>query len=189
MFKHTSSFSPPYVGEGPQASSSPLSVISRIPVDVALSVVVPSICFLDIGHKWWTWGCMFSEPHTRYESYLRRFMLKQGVWMSRFVRRCTPISTYLLDIGDMWWTQESLFYRPSHQLLRLLYVDSVHKCFESIYTDVEVCDDMSPMGSERLTLCSSFLIYIWASPTSIRFLTSAPTISCTSKKLVLPALQ
>jgi hypothetical protein len=41
----------------------------------------------------------------------------------------------------------------------LLYVDSMHRWFKSIHMDVEVCDDMSPMGLERLTLCSYHLIY------------------------------
>ena len=55
------------------------------------------------------------------------------------------------------------FYRPSYQLFvipRLLHVDLVHRCFELVHMDVEVCDDMTLMGSERLTLCSSHLIYI-----------------------------
>ena len=112
MFKRTSSFSPPYIGEGPQASSFPLSVTSRAMIDIALSVVVLSIWILDIGHRWYTWGCMFSDPHTRYASYLRCFMLNQGIWMSRFVMRCTPMSTYLLDIVHRWWTWESLCVDP-----------------------------------------------------------------------------
>jgi hypothetical protein len=51
MFKCSSSFSPPYIGEGPQASSSPLSVTSRILIDVALLVVVLSTCIVGIGHR------------------------------------------------------------------------------------------------------------------------------------------
>ena len=98
MCKHTSSFSPPYTGEGPQASPSPLSVMSRILVDVALPIAVPSTCFLGMMHR----GVRVT---------------KQGL-------------------------------------------DSVHRCFESLHMDVEVCDDMTQMGLERLTLCSSHLIYI-----------------------------
>jgi hypothetical protein len=112
MFKRTSSFSPPYIGEGPQTSSSPLSVTSRILIDVALLVVVLSTCIVGIGHRWYTWGWLFSDPHTRYASYLRCFMLNQGIWMWRFVMRCTPISTYLLDTGHRWWTWESLCIDP-----------------------------------------------------------------------------
>ena len=108
MFKRTSSFSPPYVGEGPQASSSLLSVISRMPVNE----VVPSTWFLDAAHSWWTSGCPSSDPHTRYASYLCCVMLNKGIWISTFVMRCTPISTYLVDTGHRWWTWESLFIDP-----------------------------------------------------------------------------
>ena len=55
------------------------------------------------------------------------------------------------------------FYRPSHHLCvvpRLLYVDSMHRCFKLVYTDVEVFDNMTLMGSERHTFCRSHLIYI-----------------------------
>jgi hypothetical protein len=191
MFKRTSSFYPPYIGEGPQASSSLLSVPSRIMIDVALSVVVLSTCIVDIGHWWYTWGWLFSDPHIRYASYLRCFMLNQCIWMSRFVMRCTPISTYLLATRHRWWTWESLCIDPHTSYasyLGLLNVDSLRRCFESMHMDVEVCDNVTQMGSERLTFRSSHLIFIWASPTFVGFLTSAPTISCALRKLALQDL-
>jgi hypothetical protein len=40
----------------------------------------------------------------------------------------------------------------------MFYVDSVHRCFESLH--VEVCDGMTQMEIERLILCSFLLINI-----------------------------
>ena len=82
------------------------------------------------------------------------------------VEVCEEMHTNINLFARYWTYVMNLrvpFYRPSHQLrivLRLLYVDSRHRCFKSIHMDVEVCDDMSPMGLERLTLCNFHLIYI-----------------------------
>ena len=72
-----------------------------------------------------------------------------------------------IDLFGRYWTKlmnlRVLFHQPSQQLCIepwLLYVDSMHRSFESIHMDVQVRDDMTQIGSERLTLCSSHLIYI-----------------------------